>query len=112
MTDISLETPEGSIDAVLEVPSGEGPWPGVVVIHDAFGLRKPHREIARRIADNGYLAVVPNMFARGGMIRCMRTMFSDLMAYEGRSFTTSRRPESYWRHVLIAAVQSASPDSA
>jgi len=86
MTDISLETPEGSIDAVLEVPSGEGPWPGVVVIHDAFGLRKPHREIARRIADNGYLAVVPNMFARGGMIRCMRTMFSDLMAYEGRSF--------------------------
>jgi dienelactone hydrolase len=37
MTDINVETPNGSIDAVLEIPSGEGPWPGVVVIHDAFG---------------------------------------------------------------------------
>jgi len=86
MTDITIETPDGAIDAVLEIPSGEGPWPGVVVIHDAFGLRKPHREIARRIADNGYLAVAPNMFARGGMIRCMRGIFNDLMAYEGRAF--------------------------
>jgi carboxymethylenebutenolidase len=86
MTDINIDTPDGTIDAVLEIPSGEGPWPGVVVIHDAFGLRKPHREIARRIADNGYLAVVPNMFARGGMIRCLRGMFSDLMAYQGRAF--------------------------
>jgi carboxymethylenebutenolidase len=86
MTDINIETPNGSIDAVLEIPSGEGPCPGVVVIHDAFGLRDPHREIARRIADNGYLAIVPNMYARGGMIRCMRSVFSDLLAYEGRAF--------------------------
>jgi carboxymethylenebutenolidase len=70
MTDIDIETPEGKIGGVLEVPSGTGPWPGVVVIHDAFGLRAPHREVARRIADHGYLAVV-----------------SDLMAYTGRSFT-------------------------
>jgi carboxymethylenebutenolidase len=86
MTDISIETPNGTIDAVFEIPSGEGPWPGVVVIHDAFGLREPHREIARRIADNGYLALAPNLFARGGMIRCMRTVFNDLMAYRGRTF--------------------------
>jgi carboxymethylenebutenolidase len=86
MTDVTIETPNGSIDAVLEIPSGEGPWPGVVVIHDAFGLREPHREIARRIADNGYLAVAPNLFGRGGMIRCMQAVFNDLMAYEGRAF--------------------------
>ena len=41
MTHISVETPNGSIDAVLEIPSGDGPWPAVVVIHDAFGLREP-----------------------------------------------------------------------
>ncbi|HEY2533973.1 MAG TPA: dienelactone hydrolase family protein [Xanthobacteraceae bacterium] len=86
MTDVTIETPNGSIDAVLEIPSGEAPWPGVVVIHDAFGLREPHREIARRIADNGYLAVAPNLFARGGMIRCMQAVFNDLMAYKGRAF--------------------------
>src|ERR1700741_1473079 len=86
MTDISTETPNGSIDGVLEIPSGDGPWPGVVVIHDAFGLREPHREIARQIAGNGYLAVAPNLFARGGMVRCMRAVMKDLMAYEGHAF--------------------------
>jgi carboxymethylenebutenolidase len=86
MTDISIETPNGSIDAVLEIPDGEGPWPGVVVLHDAFGLRKPHREITRQIADHGFLAVAPNLFARGGMVRCMRRLFKDLMAYEGETF--------------------------
>lgn len=86
MTDIEIETRDGSIDAVLEAPAGEGPWPGVVVIHDAFGLRAPHREIARRVADAGFLAVAPNLFARGGVIRCMQKVMSDLMAYEGRSF--------------------------
>jgi len=66
MTDINIETPNGSIDAVLEIPSGGGPWPGVVVIHDAFGLREPHREIVRQIAGNGYLAVAPNLSRAAG----------------------------------------------
>ena len=86
MTDITFETPNGSIDAVLEIPAGEGPWPGVVVLHDAFGLRKPHREIVRQIAGHGYLALAPNLFARGGMVRCMPRLFKDLMAYEGQTF--------------------------
>ncbi|MDH6245661.1 carboxymethylenebutenolidase [Mycobacterium sp. OTB74] len=87
VADIDIETPDGTIGAVLEVPPGAGPWPGVVVIHDAFGLRAPHREVVRRIADNGYLAVAPDMFARGGVIRCMTRVMSDLMAYKGRAFT-------------------------
>src|SRR6201986_4913573 len=86
MTDITFETPNGSIDAVLEIPAGEGPWPGVVVLHDAFGLRKPHREIVRQIAGHGYLALAPNLFARGGMVRCMPRLFKDLMASEGQTF--------------------------
>src|SRR5258707_7009611 len=86
MTDITFETPNGPLEAVLEIPSGRGPWPGVVVIHDAFGLRSPHRDIIRRIADNGYLTVGPNLFSRGGMIRCMRSVFGDLQKREGAAF--------------------------
>jgi carboxymethylenebutenolidase len=101
MTDITIETPNGSIDAVLEIPSGDGPWPGVVVIHDAFGLREPHREVVREIAGHGYLALAPNLFARGGMIRCMRAVMKDLMAFQGQAFEDvaaarellSRRPD-------------------
>jgi carboxymethylenebutenolidase len=86
MTAITFETPNGPLEAVAEIPSGEGPWPGVVVIHDAFGLRSPHREIIRRIADNGYLTVGPNLFTRGGMIRCMRSVFGDFQRREGPAF--------------------------
>ncbi|MEV4125010.1 dienelactone hydrolase family protein [Nocardia sp. NPDC049707] len=86
MTDITLETPHGDIDAVLEIPTGDGPRPGVVVLHDGFGLREPHREIARQMAEHGYLAIIPNLFARGGVLRCMLGVFRDLMAYEGQAF--------------------------
>jgi carboxymethylenebutenolidase len=34
---ITIDAPEGPIDALLGVPEGDGPWPGVVVIHDAIG---------------------------------------------------------------------------
>ena len=37
MTTIEIETPAGRIDGLLSLPTGEGPWPGVVVIHDGFG---------------------------------------------------------------------------
>ncbi|OOK64368.1 dienelactone hydrolase family protein [Mycobacterium kansasii] len=37
MTTIDIDTPAGTIDALLSVPTGEGPWPGVVVVHDAVG---------------------------------------------------------------------------
>jgi carboxymethylenebutenolidase len=86
MADITIETSSGPIGGVLEVPPGEGPWPGVVLIHDAVGLRDTHRQIARRIADAGYLVLAPNLFARGGTVRCLRSVFKDLMAYQGRAF--------------------------
>ena len=37
MTTIEIDTPAGRIDGLLDLPVGEGPWPGVVVIHDGFG---------------------------------------------------------------------------
>jgi len=86
MTDIDIQTPDGTIGAVLEIPSGAGPWPGVVVIHDAFDLRAPHRQITRRVADNDYLAIATDLFARGRFIRCIRKVMGNLMTGDGRAF--------------------------
>ena len=95
MTDIDIQTPDGNIGAVLEIPSGPSPRPGLVVIHDAFGVRAPHRQIARRIADNGYLAIAPDLLARGGFIRCIRNVTGDLMTGDGRAFADVAAARDY-----------------
>ncbi|QLY30549.1 dienelactone hydrolase family protein [Nocardia huaxiensis] len=78
MSTIQLTAPDGPIDAWLEKPDGPGPWPGVVVLHDISGVGADIRRITRRIADQGYLAIAPNLFARG-RIRCIPGVVRDLM---------------------------------
>ena len=66
VTTIEIDTPTGPIDALLDVPDGPGPWPGVVVIHDAMGYGPDKESINSRVAAAGYVALTPNLFARGG----------------------------------------------
>ena len=75
------------LDAHLAVPPvGQGPWPAVVVIHDALGLGDHIREHADRLAAAGFLAVVPDLFTRGGALRCLKGAFSQLNRGSGPAF--------------------------
>lgn len=75
------------LEAHLAVPPvGEGPWPAVVVLHEAFGLTDGIRQISDRFASAGYLAVAPDLFTAGGAWRCIRSTFRSLMAGEGKAF--------------------------
>ena len=85
MTTIEINTPEGPIDALLGVPRGNGPWPGVVVIHDAVGYGPDNKLISERIAQAGYLALTPNMYARGGRARCIARVMLELQKKRGRA---------------------------
>ncbi len=67
-------------------PVGGGPWPGVVVLHEAFGLNDDIRAQADRLAAAGYLALAPDLFTRGGALRCLQATFRALMKGEGRAF--------------------------
>lgn len=52
------------IDAYLARPFGAGRYPGVVVIHHMPGWDGPTKEIARRFAHHGYVAISPNLHFR------------------------------------------------
>lgn len=85
METITINAPGGPIDALLSVPPGQGPWPGVVVIHDVFGYGPDNERISRRIAAAGYIALTPNMFARGGWARCVTRVFREVLSKRGRA---------------------------
>src|SRR3954466_14769258 len=67
-------------------PVGDGPWPGVVVIHEMFGLIDDIREHATRIAAAGYVAVAPDLFRGRGALRCLLGTFRALQAGHARRF--------------------------
>src|SRR5580704_8466118 len=77
----------GSTAAYLAVPHGsEGPWPGVVVIHEAFGLNADTRAHADRLAALGYLALAPDLLDGKLWLRCVRSMIRQLRAGSGPAF--------------------------
>jgi carboxymethylenebutenolidase len=63
---VDITTPDGVADSYLVRPDGDGPFPGVLVFPDAFGLRPRLFEMADRIAERGYAVLAPNLLYRGG----------------------------------------------
>ena len=86
LTEFSISTPHHPLKSYLATPQGAGPWPGVIVLHDIFGLTDVTRGHADWLAREGYLAVAPDLFSWGGRIRCIRALMSDLSARKGAAF--------------------------
>ena len=53
----------GKMRGYLVQPAGQGPWPGVVVIHENRGLNPYVEDVARRAAVEGFLALAPDGLA-------------------------------------------------
>jgi carboxymethylenebutenolidase len=98
--DISLgEVPRGSSDlrAYVARPSGAGPWPGVVAIHEAFGLDDVLRRQCDRLATAGYLTIGPDLFSDGGARRCVLATMRSLLRGSGKPFADI---EAARRHLI------------
>ena len=62
---VDVRGSDGLAEAHLFAPStGNGPWPGVVFLTDIMGIRKANLGMAERIAEHGYVVLVPNIFYR------------------------------------------------
>jgi carboxymethylenebutenolidase len=89
MPDITFRAPHGEVPGYLAVPAeGAGPWPGVVVIHEAFGLNADIRGKADQMAAHGYVALAPDLFERRAWILCVRNAFTQIRAQSGPAFET------------------------
>jgi carboxymethylenebutenolidase len=54
------------INAYLARPLGPGPFPAIVLVHHLPGWDELYREMARRFAQHGYVAICPNLYFRLG----------------------------------------------
>lgn len=55
---------------VVEIPEGTPPsqgWPGILLLHEVFGLDAHMRDVARRFAAEGYVVHVPDLYAPDGV---------------------------------------------
>src|SRR5580693_642022 len=78
MPDMSYPGPGGAVPGYLAVPAARGPWPGVVVIHEAFGLSDDIRRKADELAAQGYLALAPDLYGGRSWLRCVKGVFGQL----------------------------------
>ena len=76
-----------TLNAYYAAPDGPGPFPGVLVIHEAFGLNDNIRDITRRFAAQAYAALAVDLFSHRNMVICMFRLFSamrkDSLEHEG-----------------------------
>jgi carboxymethylenebutenolidase len=70
LPELSYQGSSAELGAYLALPTGSGPWPGVVVIQDSLGLGDDIREQADHLAAAGYLAFAPDLYSGRGL-RCV-----------------------------------------
>lgn len=62
---VTLEVKDASpMRAYVATPEGSGPFPGVIVFQEAFGVNGHMRHVTDRIAKLGYIAIAPEVFHR------------------------------------------------
>lgn len=86
LIDTSIDDASPGLKGVLGVPAGLGPWPGVVIVHEAFGVDDEMRKQAAHLASMGYLVLMPDLFSAGGARRCMGATMKALQRGQGRAY--------------------------
>lgn len=63
---VKIETRDGTCPAHVFTPQGAGPWPAVIFFMDGLGIRQTLFDMGQRLADGGYVVLLPDMFYRAG----------------------------------------------
>jgi carboxymethylenebutenolidase len=93
MTDVDLSVLSASrkgsfpLRGYLVRPEGAGPWPGVVLVHEIFGIDDVMRRQTERMARSGYLTLAIDLYSAGGAKRCVISTMRSLFSGVGRAYT-------------------------
>ena len=72
--EVKIPVVDGTIPAYQAKPSSGGPFPTVLVIQEIFGVHEHIKDVCRRFAKLGYLAIAPELFARQGDVSKITNM--------------------------------------
>lgn len=76
----------GDLPGYRATPEGDGPWPGLVLVHEGFGLDEVMRRAADRVAAMGYVVLAPDLLSRGRRAACLVRTFRALRQGRGQAF--------------------------
>jgi len=77
--EVKIPTRDGLIPAYRAQPVGSGPYPVLLVIEEIFGVHEHIKDMCRRFAKLGYLAIAPELYSRLGNVVAM-TDIKEVMA--------------------------------
>ncbi len=89
VVEVRIPTEHGALKAALARPSNNNsPAPGVIVLHELFGLNNDIRRIAEQFADHGYVAIAPDLYSVGPPLRpiCIAQTVRMMRRGAGRPF--------------------------
>ena len=69
--EVQIPTSDGHIPGYAARPDGAGPFPTILVVQEIFGVHEHIRDVCRRFAKHGYLAVAPELYYREGDVSQM-----------------------------------------
>ena len=72
--EVKIPVPDGEMPAYRAMPDAGGPFPVVIVVQEIFGVHEHIKDICRRFAKLGYLAIAPELYARQGDVSKMQNI--------------------------------------
>jgi len=66
--EVSIPTADRNIPAYRAMPATLGTFPVILVVQEIFGVHEHIRDVCRRLAKQGYMAIAPELYARQGSV--------------------------------------------
>jgi carboxymethylenebutenolidase len=68
---VGIPTADRDVPAYYAMPAKPGPFPVVIVVQEIFGVHEHIRDVCRRLAKAGYMAIAPELYVRQGSVADM-----------------------------------------